>query len=151
MGQTRPLFRLFSVFFKQAIQFLQQINVKNVMCPSSIQCWDLNPRPLKHESRSITTWPRLPPLLINFNALMLSHLDEGLTCGHAYSITGVVLAQAEDGFEIPLLRIRNPWGNDVEWKGPWGDGTPEWNLLGEASLIPCKSFPKWIWFDVFNG
>ena len=31
MGQTRPLFRLFSVFFKQTIQFLQQINVKNVM------------------------------------------------------------------------------------------------------------------------
>ena len=28
MGQTRPLFRLFSVFFKQTIQFLQQINVK---------------------------------------------------------------------------------------------------------------------------
>ena len=28
MGHPRPLFRLFSVFFKQAIQFLQQINVK---------------------------------------------------------------------------------------------------------------------------
>ena len=26
MGQSRPLFRLFSVFFKQTIQFLQQIN-----------------------------------------------------------------------------------------------------------------------------
>ena len=32
MGQSRPLFRLFSVFFKQKLlQFLQQINVKNVM------------------------------------------------------------------------------------------------------------------------
>ena len=31
MGQTRPLFRLFSVFSnKQTVQFLQQINVKNV-------------------------------------------------------------------------------------------------------------------------
>ena len=29
MGQRRPLFHLFSVFFKQTIQFLQQINVKN--------------------------------------------------------------------------------------------------------------------------
>ena len=29
--QSRPLFRLFSVFFKQTIQFLQQMNVKNVM------------------------------------------------------------------------------------------------------------------------
>ena len=30
MGQPRPLFRLFSDFYKQTIQFLQQINVKNV-------------------------------------------------------------------------------------------------------------------------
>ena len=30
MGQPRPLFRLFSVFFKQTMQFLQQINVKHV-------------------------------------------------------------------------------------------------------------------------
>ena len=28
MGQTWPIFRLFLVFFKQTIQFLQQINVK---------------------------------------------------------------------------------------------------------------------------
>ena len=31
IGQTRPLFCLFLVFLKQTIQFLQQINVKNVM------------------------------------------------------------------------------------------------------------------------
>ena len=31
MGQLRPLFRLFLIFFKQTIQYLQQINVKNVM------------------------------------------------------------------------------------------------------------------------
>ena len=32
MGQPRPLFRLFWVFFKQTLlQFLQQINVKNIM------------------------------------------------------------------------------------------------------------------------
>ena len=44
MGQTRPLFRLFSVSFKQTIQFLQQINVKNVVYPVSgagIQTHDL--------------------------------------------------------------------------------------------------------------
>lgn len=22
---------------------------------------------------------------------------------------------------IPLVRIRNPWGNESEWKGPWSD------------------------------
>lgn len=23
--------------------------------------------------------------------------------------------------KIPLVRIRNPWGNEFEWKGAWGD------------------------------
>ena len=38
-------------------------------CPSSIWCWDLNPRPLEHESSPITTRPGLPPYeqVLNFN------------------------------------------------------------------------------------
>ena len=28
--------------------------------------------------------------------------------------------------EIPLVRVRNPWGNEVEWNGAWSDGSPEW-------------------------
>ena len=59
MGQPRPLFRLFSVFFKQTLQFLQQINVKK--CPSSIRRRDSNPRPLDREPPPITTRPGLPP------------------------------------------------------------------------------------------
>ena len=62
MGQTRPLFRLFSVFFKQTIQFLQQINVKNVM---SIQypAPGFEPMTFGIESPPITTRPGLPPLM----------------------------------------------------------------------------------------
>ena len=26
--------------------------------------------------------------------------------------------------EIPLIRIRNPWGNETEWNGAWSDGSP---------------------------
>ena len=37
-GPSRPLFPLFSVFFKQILQFSQQINVQN-FCPV---CWDSN-------------------------------------------------------------------------------------------------------------
>ena len=33
VGHPRPLFRLFSVFFKQTFQILQQINVKNNVHP----------------------------------------------------------------------------------------------------------------------
>ena len=25
--------------------------------------------------------------------------------------------------EIPLIRIRNPWGNETEWNGAWSDGS----------------------------
>ena len=41
MGRQQSLFRLFSAFYKQTLQFWQQINVKNY--PSSTQCRDLNP------------------------------------------------------------------------------------------------------------
>ena len=44
--------------FKQTIHFLQQINVKK-SSPSSIWCWNSNPRPLKHELS-----PRPKPLVI---------------------------------------------------------------------------------------
>ena len=51
-------FHLFSVFSNKHYKFLQQIYVKK--CPSSIRCWDLNPRPFERESLPITTRPGLP-------------------------------------------------------------------------------------------
>ncbi len=30
-----------------------------------------------------------------------------------------------------MLRIRNPWGNEAEWKGAWSDGSPEWQYISE--------------------
>ena len=60
MGQPRPLFHLFSSFQTNIIRiFTTNKCVKK--CPSSIQCWDLNPQPSKHESSPITTSPELPP------------------------------------------------------------------------------------------
>ena len=38
IGQTRPLFRVFLVFFVQTLQFLQPNDVKK--CPSSVWYWD---------------------------------------------------------------------------------------------------------------
>ena len=31
--------------------------------------------------------------------------------------------------EIPLVRIRNPWGNEAEWNGAWSDGSAEWQYI----------------------
>ena len=26
------------------------------------------------------------------------------------------------GARVQLIRVRNPWGNEQEWKGAWADG-----------------------------
>ena len=60
-------------------------------------------------------------------------LSNGLIMGHAYSITAVKMVDLEKlGGQIPLIRIRNPWGNQAEWKGAWSDSSREWTLLSES-------------------
>ena len=58
MGHPWPLFRLFQSFKTNIAIFTTDICEK---CPSSIQCWDLNPRRSEHESPPITTRPGLLP------------------------------------------------------------------------------------------
>ena len=58
--------------------------------------------------------------------------DVGLVRGHAYSVTKVVKARIETprvSGEMPLIRVRNPWGNEVEWNGAWSDGSAEWGYV----------------------
>uniref|UniRef100_A0A915DFL9 Calpain catalytic domain-containing protein n=1 Tax=Ditylenchus dipsaci TaxID=166011 RepID=A0A915DFL9_9BILA len=57
-----------------------------------------------------------------------ARLETGLVKGHAYSITGMRIVDSSNG-KVPLLRIRNPWGNDQEWNGAWSDNSREWNQL----------------------
>eukprot|EP00092_Neocalanus_flemingeri_P017950 GFUD01019424.1.p1 GENE.GFUD01019424.1~~GFUD01019424.1.p1 ORF type:complete len:557 (+),score=139.71 GFUD01019424.1:131-1801(+) len=58
----------------------------------------------------------------------------GLIKGHAYTITKVVKARITtsrvEGV-IPLIRVRNPWGNETEWRGIWADGSEEWKFIPE--------------------
>jgi len=58
-------------------------------------------------------------------------LDNGLIIGHAYSITGIQELTIQ-GQKVNLVRIRNPWGNQYEWKGAWGDSSPELKTLSPA-------------------
>lgn len=49
---------------------------------------------------------------------------QGLIRGHAYSITRVKyvdISTPNQTGKIPLVRLRNPWGNEAEWNGPWSD------------------------------
>ncbi|XP_030243396.1 calpain-A [Drosophila navojoa] len=59
---------------------------------------------------------------------------QGLIRGHAYSITKVCLIDIvtpnRQG-KIPMIRMRNPWGNEAEWNGPWSDSSPEWRYIPE--------------------
>lgn len=57
---------------------------------------------------------------------------QGLIRGHAYSITRVKHVEIQTPNQygtIPLLRLRNPWGNEAEWNGPWSDQSPEWRFI----------------------
>ena len=47
--------------------------------------------------------------------------------GHVYTITNVVP-------RLGLVRLRNPWGDNHEWTGPWSDNSPEWNNLKKSEL-----------------
>lgn len=51
-------------------------------------------------------------------------LPSGLATAHAYSITDLkqIRLISDMGDEnVSLIRIRNPWGTHIEWKGPWSD------------------------------
>ncbi|XP_055593662.1 calpain-B-like isoform X2 [Uranotaenia lowii] len=61
---------------------------------------------------------------------------QGLIRGHAYSITMAKLMDIQTPNvkgKIPLLRLRNPWGNANEWNGAWSDKSPEWKFIPEAT------------------
>eukprot|EP00742_Colponemidia_sp_Colp-10_P020206 GILJ01023526.1.p1 GENE.GILJ01023526.1~~GILJ01023526.1.p1 ORF type:complete len:634 (-),score=59.82 GILJ01023526.1:90-1910(-) len=53
----------------------------------------------------------------------------GLCSGHAFSLISVVEVKGHK-----LCKIRNPWGNDKEWNGDWGDTSPLWSDELKASV-----------------
>ena len=71
-----------------------------------------------------------------------ARLANGLVMGHAYTVTRV--ASLETGKrETRIIRVRNPWGNDVEWKGSWSDRSYEWNSLSSEikKALEYKQLP----------
>lgn len=62
--------------------------------------------------------------------------EKGLILGHTYSITHAtmvdIVTRNKSG-KIPLVRLRNPWGNEDEWNGSFGDKTIEWSCIPESA------------------
>ncbi|XP_029016566.1 calpain-9 [Betta splendens] len=77
----------------------------------------------------------------------------GLVKGHAYSITGLEEVNYR-GQNTQLIRIRNPWG-EVEWNGPWSDGSREWSYLDKAEInrlqeVSADDGEFWMQFEDFK-
>jgi calpain len=68
------------------------------------------------------------------DSIIFYNLLDGLIGGHAYSVTKVVSIETGDGGQHHLIRIRNPWGDETEWTGPWSDGSKEWLMIPEVSI-----------------
>lgn len=58
-----------------------------------------------------------------------AHTREGLLKGHSYSITKTHIF---DPTKHQLIRLRNPWGDGIEWNGPWSDHSKEWDAIPRA-------------------
>ncbi|VDK28360.1 unnamed protein product [Gongylonema pulchrum] len=80
-------------------------------------------------------------------------LPNGLVKGHAYSITGMRMVDSRNGL-TPILRIRNPWGNEREWTGAWSDNSREWQYLSkhdheELGLVFAHDGEFWMCYEDF--
>ncbi len=54
--------------------------------------------------------------------------SNGIVSGHAYSlIAGFEFDDSQYG-HVKLVKLRNPWGQ-MEWKGRWGDKSPEFERI----------------------
>eukprot|EP00930_Biecheleria_cincta_P045098 TRINITY_DN31080_c0_g1_i1.p1 TRINITY_DN31080_c0_g1~~TRINITY_DN31080_c0_g1_i1.p1 ORF type:complete len:719 (+),score=97.22 TRINITY_DN31080_c0_g1_i1:94-2250(+) len=57
--------------------------------------------------------------------VMEAEREDGLIETHAYSLLDAQMAHGK-----AMVKLRNPWGSS-EWKGPFSDGSPEWDMYPE--------------------
>ncbi|CAD7948367.1 unnamed protein product [Amoebophrya sp. A25] len=56
--------------------------------------------------------------------------SDGLVDGHAYSVLQVLDINCVDGKKRTLVKLRNPWGDNHEWTGPFSDDhDASWKLV----------------------
>ncbi|KAK6625532.1 hypothetical protein RUM43_005831 [Polyplax serrata] len=80
---------------------------------------------------------------------------KGLIEGHAYTVTYVATVDLLDGETVELVRVRNPWGDAVEWDGAWSDRSANWNNVSEFDkkrlrILAMEDGEFWMEFDDFQ-
>jgi len=83
----------------------------------------------------------------NTEALM----PNGLLTGHAYSILRLEMARNNIGEVVRLIRIRNPWGNHVEFIGDWSDKSPMWETIPQLTRTPFFTWKYFLYRIVARG
>ncbi|CAF0739049.1 unnamed protein product [Didymodactylos carnosus] len=78
-----------------------------------------------------------------------------LVVGHSYSVTAVRYLKYERQI-LRMIRLRNPWANEIEWSGSWRDDDTRWNQLDKntqrkMSWDPADDGEFWMtFFDFFH-
>lgn len=44
------------------------------------------------------------------------------------------------------IQVRNPWGNETEWKGTWADGGKEWGFIPDEVQTFCIQHSLYLGF-----
>jgi len=56
---------------------------------------------------------------------IISNKNMGIVSNHAYALLDAKEVVLGNGKKEKLIKMRNPWGRH-EWKGDWGDNSPNW-------------------------
>ena len=81
--------------------------------------------------RGLPTYLRtyLLTYLLTYHSAGESVRGDGLVEGHCYSL---LRAYEDAKTGTRLVQLRNPWGTDAEWTGPWGDHSSLWQKCALA-------------------
>ena len=135
MGQSRPLYNLYSSF-KQILQFFQQIHVKKVNPVYGVgtrthSLWDMSP--------TLTTRPGLPPT----KKLILTSFNKSLMDGYNYLWTWKDLS----------MRSRPPCSSLRPWPARWPPGncqTSDWACDLQCWVTFCFQHHKGCIYAIFT-
>jgi len=70
----------------------------------------------------------------------------GIIQGHAYTIISANLFEGDER----VLEMRNPWGDENEWKGRWSDSDDAWNDVLREQYKMTVSKPDGRFFIPYN-